>query len=94
LPYLNVVAKYLKTHPDVKVRIKGYTDNIGSKKYNDKLALKRAKAVKQYLVKLGVSPNRIMIDGVGKSEYIVSNNNELDRFTNRRAEFYIINLAK
>jgi outer membrane protein OmpA-like peptidoglycan-associated protein len=94
LPYLNVVAKYLKTHPDVKVKIKGYTDNIGSKKYNDKLALKRAKAVKQYLVKLGVSPNRIMIDGVGKSEYIVSNNNELDRFTNRRAEFYIINLAE
>jgi outer membrane protein OmpA-like peptidoglycan-associated protein len=35
-----------------------------------------------------------MIDGVGKSEYIVSNNNELDRFTNRRAEFYIINLAE
>jgi OOP family OmpA-OmpF porin len=94
LPYLNVVAKYLKTHPDVKVKIKGYTDNIGSKKYNDKLALKRAKAVKQYLVKLGVSSNRIMIDGVGKSEYIVSNNNELDRFTNRRAEFYIINLAE
>jgi outer membrane protein OmpA-like peptidoglycan-associated protein len=94
LPYLNIVAKYLKTHPDVKVKIKGYTDNIGSKKYNDKLALKRAKTVKQYLVKLGVSPNRIMIDGVGKSEYIVSNNNELDRFTNRRAEFYIINLAE
>jgi outer membrane protein OmpA-like peptidoglycan-associated protein len=94
LPYLNVVAKYLKTHPDVKVKIKGYTDNIGSKEYNDKLALKRAEIVKQYLVKLGVSPNRIMIDGVGKSEYIVSNNNELDRFTNRRAEFYIINLAE
>jgi len=94
LPYLNIVAKYLKTHPDVKVKIKGYTDNIGSKKYNDKLALKRAKAVKQYLVKLGISPNRIIIDGAGKSEYIVSNNNELDRFTNRRAEFYIINLAK
>jgi outer membrane protein OmpA-like peptidoglycan-associated protein len=94
LPYLNVVAKYLKTHPDVKVKIKGYTDNIGSKKHNDKLALKRAEAVKQYLVKLGVSPNRIIIDGVGKSEYIVSNNNELDRFTNRRAEFYIINLVE
>jgi outer membrane protein OmpA-like peptidoglycan-associated protein len=83
LSHLNVVAKYLKTRTDVKVKIKGYTDNIGSKKYNDKLALKRVKAVKQYLVKLGVSPNRIIIDGVGKSEYIASNNNELDRFTNR-----------
>ena len=94
LPYLNVVAKYLKTHPDVKVKIVGYTDNIGSKSYNDKLALKRAQAIKKHLVKMGVNPNRIVIEGIGKDKYIVSNKNEIDRFTNRRAEFYVINLAE
>ncbi|ACN98475.1 OmpA family protein [Sulfurihydrogenibium azorense] len=94
LPYLNVVARYLKTHPDVKVKIVGYTDNIGSKAYNDKLALKRAETVKKYLVKMGIDPNRILIEGVGKDKYIVSNKNEIDRFTNRRAEFYVINLAE
>ncbi|WP_028950024.1 OmpA family protein [Sulfurihydrogenibium subterraneum] len=94
LPYLNLVAKYLKTHPDVKVKIVGYTDNIGSKSYNDKLALKRAQAVKKHLVKMGVEPTRIVIEGIGKDKYIVSNKNEIDRFTNRRTEFYVINLAE
>ncbi len=94
LPYLNVVAKYLNTHPDIKVKIVGYTDNRGPKAYNDKLALERAKNVKKYLTKLGVNPSRIIIEGVGKDKYIVSNNNDIDRFTNRRAEFYVINLAE
>ncbi|PMP77702.1 MAG: flagellar motor protein MotB, partial [Sulfurihydrogenibium sp.] len=94
LPYLNIVAKYMKTHQNVKIKIVGYTDNIGSKSYNQKLALKRAQAVKNYLVKLGVNPSRIVIEGVGKSDYIVSNSKELDRFTNRRAEFYIIKLSE
>jgi outer membrane protein OmpA-like peptidoglycan-associated protein len=94
LPYLNIVVKYMKTHQNVKIKIVGYTDNIGSKSYNQKLALKRAQAVKNYLVKLGVNPSRIVIEGVGKSDYIVSNSKELDRFTNRRAEFYTIKLSE
>ncbi|WP_297887426.1 OmpA family protein [Sulfurihydrogenibium sp.] len=94
LPYLNIVAKYLKTHPDTKVKIVGYTDNVGSKTYNNKLALERAKNVKKYLTKLGVNPDRIVIEGIGKDKYIVSNNNQIDKFTNRRAEFYVINLAE
>lgn len=93
LPYLNVVAKFMKTHPSVKVKITGYTDNIGSKSYNDKLAMKRAMSVKNYLVKNGVEPSRIVIEGVGKDRYLVANDNGLDRFTNRRAEFYVIKLA-
>lgn len=94
LPYLNILAKYLKTHPDVKVKIVGYTDDVGSKAYNDKLALQRAQTVKKYLIKFGVNPDRIIIEGIGKDQYIVSNNNALDRFTNRRAEFYVINLVE
>lgn len=94
LPYLNVVAKFLKMHRDVKVKIAGYTDSIGSKDYNDKLALKRAESVKNYLVKNGVEPSRIFIEGVGKDKYLTSNDNPIDRFTNRRAEFYVINLAE
>lgn len=94
LPYLNVVAKFMKTHPSVKVKIVGYTDDIGSKGYNDKLAIKRATTVKNYLVKQGVDPSRIVIDGVGKDRYLVANDNSVDRFTNRRAEFYVIRLAE
>lgn len=94
LPYLNVVAKFLKMHKNINVKIVGYTDNVGSKVYNDKLALKRAQTVKNYLVKNGIEPSRIIIEGVGKDRYLVSNNDSIDRFTNRRAEFYVIKLAE
>lgn len=94
IPYLNVVAKFLKMHPDVKVKIVGYTDNIGQKGYNDKLAMRRAQAVKNHLIKLGVEPNRITMEGIGKDRYLVSNDDKLDRFTNRRAEFYVIKIAE
>ncbi|MCX7759719.1 MAG: OmpA family protein [Hydrogenothermaceae bacterium] len=93
LPYLNVVAKFLKMHRDVKVKIVGYTDNIGPKGYNDKLAMKRALSVKKYLTKMGVEPDRVVIEGIGKDRYLVSNDNSVDRFTNRRAEFYVISIA-
>ncbi len=90
LPYLNVIVRYLKRHPDMKIKIVGYTDNIGSKSYNDRLALKRAKSVKAYLVKRGISPDRIQIEGIGKDKYLFDNKTALNRFTNRRAEFFIM----
>lgn len=90
LPYLNVISRYLKTHKNLKVKIVGYTDNIGTKSYNDKLALKRAKAVKEYLIKMGVKPDRIEIIGKGKENYLFDNKTKLNRFTNRRAEFFVM----
>lgn len=90
LPYLNVISRYLKTNKNLKVKIVGYTDNIGSKKYNDKLALRRAKAVKTYLVKMGINPKRIEIIGKGKEKYLFDNKTKLNRFTNRRAEFFVM----
>ncbi len=93
LPYLNVIARYLKTHEELKVKIIGYTDNIGSKAYNDKLAYKRAKVVKDYLVKMGIPASRIEIVGRGKEGYLFDNKNWLNRFTNRRAEFFVMEVS-
>lgn len=90
MPYLNVISKYLKTHPNLKVKIVGYTDNVGSEKYNKILALKRAKALKEALVKFGVSPKRIEIIGKGKKDFLFNNKTDLNRFTNRRADFFIL----
>ncbi|NPA53550.1 MAG: OmpA family protein [Aquificae bacterium] len=90
LPYLNVISRYLKANEDLKVKIIGYTDNIGSKEYNEKLAYKRAKAVRDYLIKMGISPSRIEILGKGKEDYLFDNKNWLNRFTNRRAEFFVM----
>lgn len=90
LPYLNVIVRYLKAHPELKIRIIGYTDNLGSKSYNDRLAYRRALALKNYLINHGISPRRISIVGKGKTDYLVENNSKIDRFTNRRAEFFIM----
>ncbi|QWK19714.1 MAG: OmpA family protein [Hydrogenobacter thermophilus] len=93
IPLLNEVVKALKENPHVRVRIEGYTDSIGSKAYNDRLALKRAKAVKDYLVKHGIEESRIDTVGFGKERYIASNETAIGRFTNRRADFIILRLS-
>lgn len=52
----------------------GHTDQIGSDAYNQKLSLRRAEAVKAYLVEKGVEENRVYTEGKGKSEPKVSCN--------------------
>jgi len=46
----------------------GHTDRIGTKAYNQKLSVRRAEAVKKYLVGKGIAPNRIYAEGKGKSQ--------------------------
>jgi outer membrane protein OmpA-like peptidoglycan-associated protein len=90
IPLLKEVAKVLKENPNINLRIEGYTDDIGTKAYNQKLALKRAMAVKDFLVKEGIEPERIQVVGFGKEKYIAENTTPIGRLTNRRAEFIVI----
>ncbi len=90
IPLLNEVVKVLKENPNVRVRIEGFTDDIGSKAYNDRLALRRAQAVRDYLVRAGIPADRIEVAGFGKERYIADNTTPIGRFTNRRAEFIVI----
>ncbi len=94
IPILNEIARVLKENDYLKVRIEGFTDIIGSKEYNDKLALKRAKAVKEYLIKKGVPEEKIEVVGFGKERFIASNRNSIGRLTNRRVEFILIKLQE
>ena len=59
------VANYLKQNPDAKLNIIGYTDQVGDAGYNDKLSKKRADAVKQLLVDMGVDTSRLASKGKG-----------------------------
>ncbi len=90
IPLLNEVVKVLRENPNVRVRIEGFTDDIGSKAYNDRIALRRAQAVRDYLIKAGIPADRIEVAGFGKERYIADNTTPIGRFTNRRAEFIVI----
>ena len=76
-------------NPDVQVVITGHTDNVGSQKANQALSLKRAQAVKNWLVQKGIASNRMRTVGKGENEPVASNKTSEGRLENRRIEFYV-----
>lgn len=86
---LNILAKALEENPDIRIKIDGYTDFIGSEGYNLELSAKRAKAIKNYLVDRGVKSSNISIEGYGKQNPIANNATAAGRAKNRRVEFII-----
>jgi len=86
--YILKVANFLKTN-DKNIVISGHTDNTGNSVNNKKLALKRAKSIKNELISLGVNANRIVTISYGDKKPIASNDNKLGRQKNRRVELEI-----
>lgn len=87
--YLDDVAAMMRENPQLRLRLTGHTDNIGSVAYNEKLSRHRAKAVGDYITALGISDERIVTDGKGMSEPIESNATAEGRASNRRVELVL-----
>ena len=68
----------------------GHTDSIGSVAYNQKLSVRRAEAVKAYLVSKGIEKNRVYTEGKGKSQPIADNRTAEGRAKNRRVEIEVV----
>ena len=79
-------AEMLKHNPDLKVTIVGHTDRRGSYGYNMDLSKRRALAVKNRLVELGISTDRIRTEGRGYTQPIARGNSESAYRQNRRIE--------
>jgi len=81
--------KAMIANPKVQIEISGHTDNIGSQESNQVLSLKRAQAVRNWLVEKGITSNRMKAVGKGQNEPISSNDTDAGRAENRRIEFYV-----
>ena len=88
-PSLSVLAKALGENNDINIKIDGYTDFIGSEGYNLELSVKRARAIKEYLISKGAIGENISIEGYGEQNPTANNNTAEGRSRNRRVEFII-----
>jgi OmpA-OmpF porin, OOP family len=86
--YLDRIAEIIKADPNMHVQVQGHTDNVGSKAYNDALSIRRAQAVKTYLVNRGVQEERLRIEGFGFSKPVATNDTAEGRALNRRVELH------
>ncbi len=84
------VSEMMMNHESVKLRIEGHTDGDGKADYNLDLSKSRAMAVKDALVKEGVSPEKLTVEGLGESQPIASNDTCEGKAMNRRVEFILV----
>ena len=86
---LDLAADVMRRNPRMRVRIIGHTDHIGSEAFNQRLSEQRADAVRNYLVRAGIDPERLEPVGMGEEYPIAPNNSAAGRAKNRRSEFDI-----
>jgi peptidoglycan-associated lipoprotein len=79
----------VKSKQDAKIKIEGHCDERGSAEYNLALGERRATSALQYLITMGVQPDRLSIISYGKEKPAVQGHDEEAWAKNRRAEFVI-----
>jgi outer membrane protein OmpA-like peptidoglycan-associated protein len=84
---INAIADILKNNPELKFEIQGHTDNSGIAATNLSLSQKRADAVKQQMVDLGIDESRLTSKGFGDTKPIADNASLEGKANNRRVEF-------
>lgn len=83
------ISGILLSHPDLKIEVDGYTDNIGSESFNQTLSDERAESVRTYLVDQGVASDHITARGFGESDPVADNSTAVGRQKNRRVELVV-----
>lgn len=87
-PLLDDVVKILEKNPAMGVELHGHCDNVGTAEYNMDLSMRRAKAVKAYLVSKGILKNRLATEAYGFTKPLALNGTAEGRAINRRVELH------
>lgn len=91
IPELRKAIDFVKKYPGYDISVEGHTDSVGNAKYNQALSVRRAAAVKKYLVEHGgANADKIKPVGFGKTRPIADNKTAEGRFKNRRVEILIL----
>ncbi|MCK4232489.1 OmpA family protein, partial [candidate division WOR-3 bacterium] len=80
----------LKAHPEIKIQLNGYADSVGDAASNQKLSLRRAQSVRDFLISHGISPDRIKVVGYGESNPRGDNRTHTGRDLNRRVDIVVM----
>ena len=91
---LDALVKRMQTMDIEVVVAVGHTDSTGPASYNQRLSVRRAEAVKAYMVSKGVSADRIFTEGKGEGSPIADNSSRSGRAKNRRVEVEVVGTAK
>jgi outer membrane protein OmpA-like peptidoglycan-associated protein len=83
------LADVLKQNPARMVLIEGFTDSTGASAYNQELSSRRAAAVRDALMQMGVAANRVNVRGYGEAYPVSGNDNAAGRQLNRRVEIVL-----
>jgi outer membrane protein OmpA-like peptidoglycan-associated protein len=86
---LDKLATALTNYPNTNIEIQGHTDSRGTEEYNMGLSLRRANAVRDYLVSKGIDGSRMTVKGYGESAPAYTNDTPEGMAQNRRVEFLI-----
>jgi peptidoglycan-associated lipoprotein len=89
-PELKKISAWMTKNPEAKLSIEGHTDDRGTNEYNLALGDRRAKAVKDYLVSLGVPSSRIETISFGEEKPLCAEHTEECWAKNRRAHFVVL----
>jgi len=87
---LNTIAQTLLDNPTLIVEVAGHTDADGDAGYNEELSRRRANAVRDYLLEVGVNPASISAEGYGESDPIADNTTAEGKARNRRVELRVL----
>ena len=85
----DLIGKVKGINLEVMIAV-GHTDSVGSDAYNQKLSVRRAEAVKAYLVSKGIEKNRVYTEGKGEKQPVADNKTKEGRAKNRRVEIEVV----
>ena len=88
--FLKRLIKVVKGHTDLRVKVTGHTDAVGSNGYNDGLSKRRAEAIIQFFVENGLDASRLEFDFKGERQPLDTNNTSEGMQRNRRVDFSFI----